>query len=1059
MMDLEKSKIWKKLKEKCDDDRELVNIQEVCGNAIDLTKTIRDTFPNYTLHDEKHICNVVRWMEKLLDDSGIEKLSAGECAMLLLAACYHDIGMCYTEEQRQKELKSARFSKYLEENPGAFLAVVKSREAKKEIPEEIQADYFRKIHSLRVHEQVPEKWEITIVSRDKLIAICKSHGANLKDVAGDLQYDKYLETDYVLCAILLRLADILDFDVSRAPQVLYEYQKINAAGDSVAAIEWKKHQASRGFKFIAEKERVLAYRAVCDDMQEEYEIRKFLDYVEEELKICGSKLKEYGQKRWQEMQIPEKVERYIEGKGYQSGEYCLTLEADNVLALLVGDDLYRADSTFIRELLQNALDAVRARRAVDRRWNQEEKDQIVLSNWIDPEGFQWFRIDDRGIGMTEQTILNFFLRVGRSYYQSDEFQKLKYDNKRYYDFSPISQFGIGILSCFLKGDRMEVSTRHYDTGKGIRFGMKGTKGYYSLAAEEKGDRGTPMPCADAAEKENFRQSAGTAIAVRIKESLSENIENSIKSYLCYPDVCVCYKKGTELIAFPTEQELLEFVKKTREIRIPFPAEFMRRIHEAMPDVVWEEQPYVCMKCIPLDEISESPFISGAKFEIDIAGRHNAAQQVMIDEFKVERELVTRLAVTKSSIEIRMFYQFGNFQKGINMELTDFERQYRNQNETVRWCAAKFDKQEKLEDILKEIPQKARRLEIERIYRDLEKLSEMIKANEVYVVGSIPFYAHADFNAAMERFILPRCDSGTRYISNNKVEKVYHGICFETAWENVYLPEESNFAYTALLLSGEFQPQLGISRDQVRCFPMKAAGCIELLGKRIFNSGLSCYYPSYYGNMEYGCFAELVNDAAFCSLAEKTLEVRYEVSVKEIKERMTSAQGKEALHFVSFSDVFDIYSYNDCGYYFLDILLRVLLQKEFEIYWDFSRNRAMEYFAVGIRKDEISEAEKVLLPMTFVRSLHKNTEFLTQADVMGRYALNADHPFSVWLMKHAVFLEKKHKSLWKRIRKNICKLSSERMVAEVNAFLKEIQKREAISIPDNVWLKESDFLEL
>ncbi len=38
----------------------------------------------------------------------------------------------------------------------------------------------------------------------------------------------------------------------------------------------------------------------------------------------------------------------------------------------------------------------------------------------------------------------------------------------------------------------------------IRFSMKGTKGYYSLAVEEKGDWGTSMPCADVEETENFR---------------------------------------------------------------------------------------------------------------------------------------------------------------------------------------------------------------------------------------------------------------------------------------------------------------------------------------------------------------------------------------------------------------------------------------------------------------------------------------------------------------------------------------------------------------------------
>lgn len=76
--------------------------------------------------------------------------------------------------------------------------------------------------------------------------------------------------------------------------------------------------------------------------------------------------------------------------------------------------------------------------------------------------------------------------------------------------------------------------------------------------------------------------------------------------------------------------------------------------------------------------------------------------------------------------------------------------------------------------------------------------------------------------------------------------------------------------------------------------------------------------------------------------------------------------------------------------------------------------------------------------------------------MGRTSLNADHPLSVWLMQHAIILSEKHKTLWKRLRENICKLDSEKMIVEVNMFLKEIEKRDGISIPNNVWLCKKDF---
>lgn len=790
----------------------------------------------------------------------------------------------------------------------------------------------------------------------------------------------------------------------------------------------------------------------------------FLDYIDKELKICSSKLKQYGNTRWQSIKIPEKAERYIERRGYQTGEYHLTLEADNVLDLLIGDSLYSADATFIRELLQNALDAVRARRAVDHRWNWEEKVQIVLSDWNDNEGNQWFRIDDSGIGMDEQTILNYFLRVGRSYYQSDEFKKLKYDNKKYYDFSPISKFGIGILSCFLKGDRMEISTRHYSSGKGIRFSMKGTKGYYSIAAEEKGDRGTAMPCAaDNEEMENFRQNTGTSIAVRIKDSLSENIGSSIKSYLCYPDVPVCYKKGTEIFTFPTEQELMEFVRKTKQIKVPLPDEFLRELSAKMPEIVWEEPPCICMECVSLNEISESSFISGVNFKIDIVEKFDQEKAIVIDGMKIQRELVTRLAVTRSEIKVQMLYKADyadNAYCDITMELAEFEHQYRNKNDDVRWCADKFDHNEKLEDILKEISGEVQKTEIERIYKDLKNLSDMVNSNGVIIETAILFSINDDLNEVMEKFILPRCDSGRKYIDNNRIDKVYNGICIETAWQDTYGLEERGFEYTVLLLSGDFQPVLGISRENVRWFPMKAAGYIELVGKKIVNSGLSCQYPSFYGNMEYGQFIELLDDVEFCSQVERILECRYGMSIKDMKDRMALSSGKEEIQVTCFDEIFSNGHFNNPQFYFLSIFQRVLLQTEFDICWDINRNGVVKYYITGLRKIPVTEEEKTFLPMTFIRSLNNNTELLTYADNMVRCTLNAEHPFSIWLMKNAKFLAGKHKSLWKRIIKNICRLDSDDMITEIDIFLKEIQKREAhISIPDNVWVKENDFLKL
>ena len=63
---------------------------------------------------------------------------------------------------------------------------------------------------------------------------------------------------------------------------------------------------------------------------------------------------------------------------------------------------------------------------------------------------------DNGIGSTKEIVEKYFLNIGNSFYKSRDFQKLR--STWLSDFQPTSQFGIGILSCFMIGDKIEVTT-------------------------------------------------------------------------------------------------------------------------------------------------------------------------------------------------------------------------------------------------------------------------------------------------------------------------------------------------------------------------------------------------------------------------------------------------------------------------------------------------------------------------------------------------------------------------------------------------------------------------
>ncbi len=70
-----------------------------------------------------------------------------------------------------------------------------------------------------------------------------------------------------------------------------------------------------------------------------------------------------------------------------------------------------------------------------------------LSGFID---ITW---TDNGIGMDQYIVQNYLAVIGKSYYQSDDFQRSGIP------VDPISRFGIGILTCFMISDSIEITTQ------------------------------------------------------------------------------------------------------------------------------------------------------------------------------------------------------------------------------------------------------------------------------------------------------------------------------------------------------------------------------------------------------------------------------------------------------------------------------------------------------------------------------------------------------------------------------------------------------------------------
>jgi len=624
-MKIEGTLLWQVYKNKESNNR-YEWVKDVYCMAVEYLKAVRDTFPNYTLHDETHVLNVINAMSGILGDK-IDLLSVGELELLILAASLHDIGMVYSKEDKHSAIQNKKWTKiFLLQNYPELLG-----RPCEEWPEEAQQYYLRSLHPFRLPEILNHaEWRELFGRRPKeivpnqcIIAVCQAHGEMADELKNNpsLKFLVARDTDPLFCALLLRLADLLDFDDTRAPKVLFSYTANNA--DSVT--EWKKHMDSIGFTYPGSPSTCdLPYVAECTNPGVEHTIRKFLDWVDDELLTCRT-LKVLCGKEWQHsFPFPRAVSRNeIISTGYVRGDFKLTMNQSQILALFSGEHLYGDNTIFIRELLQNAIDATLLREKMDQNFDAKNS-HIDLWEWPSNDGYIWFRIDDHGTGMTLGMLERYFLKVGNSYYTSKELirdLRLHGYQGGYYG---ISHFGIGFLSCFLCGNFAEISTLYFDERKNqhegyknerLRFGLRlkitGLDGYYTIKSEaENHQGGLPLPAHPSViEYREYRNEPGTSIVIRLdpRKLGAINLKEITKKFICGTRMPI-YFNGERI--GHTYLEILDKVhRQPYEVIYELPPEDKKRFDDTFPEARGQ-YPKIVTKVVSIDA-KRYPIMSNA----------------------------------------------------------------------------------------------------------------------------------------------------------------------------------------------------------------------------------------------------------------------------------------------------------------------------------------------------------------------------------------------------------------------------------------------------------------
>jgi predicted phosphodiesterase len=175
-------------------------------------------------------------------------------------------------------------------------------------------------------------------------------------------------------------------------------------------------------------------------------------------------------------------------------------DVHRIVNLLIGKSLYPDPYAFVRELIQNSVDAC------DRiRKKQTHLKPKIIININTQENY--LEVIDEGDGMSKNIIKNHFSVIGKSI--SQEF------NDSTGNFNLISQFGIGFMSTFIVAEKVTVNTKNIEDDQ-IVFEINDVFKVFNYLKPS---------------QENLKITSGTSICVHLKKgyNLQQALEH-IKNY-------------------------------------------------------------------------------------------------------------------------------------------------------------------------------------------------------------------------------------------------------------------------------------------------------------------------------------------------------------------------------------------------------------------------------------------------------------------------------------------------------------------------------------------------
>lgn len=451
------------------------------ARASVLVAKISGDLPHMTVHDVTHLDAL--WEMAAIAAGANTELNPAEAFVFGGAILLHDAAMTLaafprgTAELREQTEWRDLHARYLTSVPAGDTAAAKEAENR------ATEDALRLLHAKQAENLPmiswvgPQKQPMFIIEDQqvrnfygqKIGRIAYSHWWGISKVEeelsgtlGALPGVTNCTVDLLKVACLLRVADAMHLDQRRAPA--FEFALAQPTG--VSANHWK-FQERMAKPFVSAD--ALVYTAQppfgVGDADSWWTAFDALQMVDRELRDVDRVLRDRQKKplvvrRVEGAHSPSDLARTVETVGWVPVDSTIRVsDVPKIVATLGGSKLY-GDSTAapIRELIQNGLDAITARRRLQGRPPKWGELQVLLQKRYD--GY-WLCFEDNGVGMSQTVLTGPLIDFGNSFWKSSlaiqEFPGLTAAGMK-----SRGKYGIGFFSIFMLGDWVRVISRRYD---------------------------------------------------------------------------------------------------------------------------------------------------------------------------------------------------------------------------------------------------------------------------------------------------------------------------------------------------------------------------------------------------------------------------------------------------------------------------------------------------------------------------------------------------------------------------------------------------------------------